>query len=100
MSDSPECSKDAEMAEKTAELKKNNYTFGALVNGKQFVINVDEVKHVIIYDASNNVVGNGRWDTELEVIADSQGSIEEEEWDGLDLAIAQSALTPQNDSPD
>lgn len=72
--------------------RTTNITFGTIINDKAFVVNVDPLNHVIIYDQSKQVVGNGEWDPELRVIKHAAGLFSEEEWDLLDEIVCDSEL--------
>lgn len=82
-----ECAKDAELQEKAAGLKRENYTFGTIVKDSAYVVNIDEAGHVIIYGDAQRVVGNGQWDPINCVILDANGIFADEDWDLLDQAL-------------
>lgn len=94
-----ECAKDAELQEKAAGLKRENYTFGVLIDEKAYVVNVDEVGHVIIYGEAQRVVGNGQWDPVNRVIIDANGIFEDEDWDLLDQAVCDSEFGKRDVQP-
>lgn len=71
-----------------SETARKNITFGALIGEEQFVINIDEGNHVIIYVGSE-VVGNGTWNPAAGVLENASGKLEDEEWPGIDAAILQ-----------
>lgn len=94
-----ECGKDAELQEKAADLKRENYTFGVIIYDKAYVVNIDEVGHVIIYGEAQAVVGHGDWDSVQRVIIDANGIWDDDAWDLLDQAVCDSEFGKRDVKP-